>query len=402
MTAVVHDALAPREQEVRLGDDRCPGALRLHEAADGFLARVRVPGGRLSAGQLYALADVGAELGSGLVDLTSRANLQLRGLRAESGGPLAIALADAGLLPSSEHERVRNILASPLAGREAGAQIDAAALTDAVDAALCGDPALAGLPGKFQFGIDVVDGVDVALVAVAPGVVELVLNSSRTGLYADVSAGAELAMAAARAFLAARTTEWRVSELGVDAVLRRLPWDRVELTPDSDFKSTRSVGPGRTTQADGAVALTALVPLGRLDAAQLRGLAALGFEARVSQTRSLTLVDVPATEAERVEAALRALELVLDPDSGWRGLTACAGTGGCPRARLDVRAAARTRAGRRGPTDLPEHWSACERRCGQPASGALAIAQTDAGLAVGDEVLGDLTTVMSYLEDHRS
>ena len=41
---------------VRGRDDACPGAVRLHEAADGFLARVRVPGGRLTAAQARALA----------------------------------------------------------------------------------------------------------------------------------------------------------------------------------------------------------------------------------------------------------------------------------------------------------------------------------------------------------
>ena len=54
--------------------------LALHEAADGWLARVRVPGGRLPASALLALAAIAEELGNGLVDLTARANLQLRGL----------------------------------------------------------------------------------------------------------------------------------------------------------------------------------------------------------------------------------------------------------------------------------------------------------------------------------
>ncbi|HEY4810154.1 MAG TPA: hypothetical protein VIH71_03755, partial [Solirubrobacteraceae bacterium] len=56
--------------------DGCPGVLRLHQAADGYLARVRLPGGRLNARALDALAQVAA-LGSDIVELTSRAGLQV-------------------------------------------------------------------------------------------------------------------------------------------------------------------------------------------------------------------------------------------------------------------------------------------------------------------------------------
>ncbi len=99
---------------VRTVPDACPGVFAPHDAADGALARIRLPGGVIGAAALRVVADCAQELGDGRVHLTSRGNLQLRGL--SRSGALAARLADAGLLPSATHERVRNVLASPLAG----------------------------------------------------------------------------------------------------------------------------------------------------------------------------------------------------------------------------------------------------------------------------------------------
>ncbi|WP_018680751.1 hypothetical protein [Actinokineospora enzanensis] len=139
------DGRAPVPADRRAGGDACPGALDTHQAADGGLARVRVPGGRLRADQLHALADLADEFGDGALELTSRANVQLRGLAPGVEAELADRLAAAGLLPSRPHEKVRNIIASPL-GR--------ADLVAGLDAALCAAPELAALPGRFLFAVD--------------------------------------------------------------------------------------------------------------------------------------------------------------------------------------------------------------------------------------------------------
>ena len=108
---VARPAIAPyRDLVARIRDrDACPGALQLHQAADGALARVRLPGGVVSPEQLEAVANAATQFGSPLMELTSRGNIQLRAITDTAA--VADIAAAAGLLPSPTHERVRNIVA---------------------------------------------------------------------------------------------------------------------------------------------------------------------------------------------------------------------------------------------------------------------------------------------------
>ena len=71
---------------VRFRPDACPGVFAPHDAADGALARIRLPGGAIDAAALRAVADCADELGDGHLHLTSRGNLQLRGLARSADG----------------------------------------------------------------------------------------------------------------------------------------------------------------------------------------------------------------------------------------------------------------------------------------------------------------------------
>ncbi len=370
-----------------MSGDRCPGVLALHEAADGWLARVRLPGGRLTCSQLRTLADV-ARLGNDLVELTARANLQVRGLEEGAGEELAARLAGAGLLPSPAHERVRNVLASPLAGRHPAALADIDQLVVRLDRELCADAGLAQLPGRFLFlvedGSGALDGSDhdIALLPVpsSPTEFALLLAGVDSGWRVPSEDAPALALAAAHCFLARHDGAWRVRELRggpralIDALCdARLPDSarRVKGTIAWARAPGRGLVAGRTIQRDACMALTALVPLGRLTGAQLAALAETGAEVRVSPWRTLSLVDLPNGSAA---AELVALGLVLDPDSGWTGLSACAGLGACRRARIDVRAAAAVRAATRAADAPREHWSACGRRCGELRGTSVTVA----------------------------
>ena len=397
--------------------DRCPGVLRLHEAVDGALARVRLPGGRLTADRLDAVA-AAAALGSGLIELTSRASIQLRGLRPADAAAVGDRLWAAGLLPSPRHDRVRNILASPVAGRMAGSIAATDAVVAALDRGLCADGGLAQLPGRFLFAVEDGSGTlgrqraDIGLVAGAHGDFRLCVDGLATTLRANGDAAARLALDAARAFreLLAEEEEaggdggpdaWRVADLpdGARRLARRLGGALA-----SAGASPAAAGPrlalGTRAQVDGLAAVTVLPRLARLDRALARRLAELargaGGELRLSPWRTLTFVDVLPARAETLTLELSAAGLVVSSRSGWHGLSACAGRGACAQARVDVRAGAARRATQRGPGSPAEHWSACERGCGRPASVPVAVTATADGLSVQTP---DRTCVASTLDE---
>lgn len=397
--------------------DRCPGILRLHEAADGAMARVRLPGGRLTATALEALADLG-DLGNGLVELTSRGNVQVRGLSLADAATAADRLWRAELLPSAAHDRVRNIVASPLGGRHAAA----AAVTDdvvrALDEGLCADAGLAGLPGRFLFAVDDGSGTvgphdaDVALVAEAVngedrGAFRLLLAGHPTTLVVPATQAATSALEAARAFLAvarddgAGPSPSRLREMAGHGPARVAAALGVALTAAVGSSPPCVAHPvGTLEQNDGRVAITARPPLGRLDPFGLRALRALattaGATVRTAPARTMTLVDVPAALGATTTAALAALGLVVKPGTGWEGLSACAGLGACSRARVDVRGAAARRASVRGQVAEPEHWSACERGCGRPSDATVLITAGGGGLRVDD---GGIARSVATLDD---
>lgn len=374
----------------RTAADRCPGTLVLHRAQDGWLARVRIPGGRVAADQLMALSGA-ASIGNGPVELTSRANLQLRGFGAGAGADLAAIVGEAGLLPSPVHDRARNVIASPVAGRHPSARGDTDAVVESIDRGVCADPALAELPGRFLFAVDDGSGTaldrsaDVVLICREDGNYSLALAGQATADAFHPADAATVAVAAAAAFLAERSERgvdaWRIAELeqGAAAIARRIA---TAIAGPLDGSSGHRLAPGRLEQRDGRVALTGLAPLGRLEGPDLARLAEVADEVRVGTGRTVTVLDVDPTAVTVIEAELASLGLVVQPGSGWVGLSACAGLGRCPQARIDVRSAAMARARSRRPGAAAEHWAACERRCGERADQPIAVAALRDGVAV--------------------
>lgn len=92
----------------------CPGAWRPMATGDGLLVRVRPRLGRLTRGQMLALCEAAEAFGSGLIELTSRANLQLRGVSEASWPGLMAFLVEHGLVDPDPHaERRPQLLLAP-------------------------------------------------------------------------------------------------------------------------------------------------------------------------------------------------------------------------------------------------------------------------------------------------
>lgn len=411
---------APAAAPTRARVDACPGALQTHPAADGGLARVRVPGGMLSAGQLEVLGRAARELGDAHLELTSRGNLQLRALPAGAEVELGQRLAGAGLLPSPTHERVRNVLASCLSGRAAGGHLDVRPWVSALDAGLCADPSLAELPGRFLATVD--DGRgdvaglggDVGLLALSPAEVALTLGGADSGLRAGPGDAVPLALAATRAFLAERDAQgsaaWRLTELddGPARVATRLVRDADEAgaggLPEEGSKRLHERGGrhldavssggrpcappvGAVAQHDGRTALIGVVPLGRLSADQAELLAGLATEVQLTPWRSVVVPDLAEDAVDDAAVDLHRSGMVFDEASPWLQVSTCAGLPGCARSLADVRAdataAVRTRTLPAG--GARQHWAGCERRCGRPQGGVVDVVATPTGYRIEED-----------------
>jgi precorrin-3B synthase len=356
-------------------EDACPGALQVHQAADGALARIRLPGGMIGAAALEALAAAADRFGSGTLEFTARGNLQIRGITDPDA--VAEAVADAGLLPSVTHERVRNIVASPLSGR-AGGLADVRPWVQDLDRAIQAEELLARLPGRFWFSLD--DGAgDVSGLAADAGacVLEsgdsaLLLAGRDTGVRVGPDEVVPALIAVGRRFVATRGNAWRVSELADPGVLldgfarTAEPWRR--------FPPGRPpVGWIEQDHPTGRVALGAAVPLGVLTARQAQFVAAIDAPVVITPWRSLLVYDLDEGVADTALRVLAPLGLVFDNASPWLSVSACVGSPGCERSRADVRAEA-VRAASSGGADGVVHYVGCERACGSPPSGAVLVA----------------------------
>lgn len=336
----------------------CPGALRPMQSGDGLVTRIRPPLGCLTPTQAGAIAHAAETHGNGIIDLSARANLQLRGVTEASHPHLIDDLRAQSLIdPDIETESLRNLIVTPFRDTEAGTL--AATLT----AALTRMPKL---PGKFGFALDTGPrpvlteaSADIRIERATDGRLILRPDGHPFGQpITDLGPGA-IGMA-----------EWFAASGGVTNGRGRM----------AALIAKGIVPPGCTTApaeplptpAPGFCPDGALVALafGQMQAETLHQLAALHHEIRLTPWRMLLLVG--ATSLKAIPG------LITDPTDPILRITACTGAPGCPQARGDTRQLARLLA-----PHLPEgmklHLSGCAKGCAHPAAADLTLTATGQG-----------------------
>ncbi|WKD61167.1 ferredoxin-nitrite reductase [Corynebacterium ciconiae DSM 44920] len=354
--------------------DGCPGALTMHQAADGFIGRIRIAGGRASSAHLAALAQLAEEHGDGDIHVTTRGNVQIRGISEREA--FSSAVCELGLVPSSAHDKIRNIIASPLAPA-----LDQ--LVARLDEGLLASTEVTGLSGRTLFGLDAGDGAitanhpDFGIQIHSETEAIVVLGGVPTVLSALIDATPQILVAAAEQWQRIRGDHWRVQENPElrDELLRHLETlpevSRTSTTLEVAQRAKADEAPiGWLERSDGLVDLGASLPFGVLSARVARMLAATDKPVRITPWAGVVVCELHEDEAEAVAKVLAPQGLVFDRRSPWLRVTACTGLPGCTKSRSDVRgdalSAIRTHALPDPTTADAVHFSGCERRCGHP------------------------------------
>ena len=353
--------------------DMCPGALVLHQAEDGAIGRVRFPGGRVLSDQWETIAQIATELGDGFIHITTRGNMQFRGI--ENQASFLDRVEKAGFLPSRKHDKIRNILASPLSPQ-------LWEITDRLDQALLANEIVAGLSGRTLFGIDAGNGdiyshrPDFGVLHQNPGYQVIMAGELQPLLVTSATDIPDVLVKAAQLWQQSRGSSWRMREK--PEVVAQIVAEITNHPAVTAITVTKSATPsladsrpvGWLSQAvntgESHVALAAGLRFGFLSAQVAQVLAAIDKPTSITPWASLVIHDLDEAEAEAVVRVLAPMGLIFDHNSPWLRVTACTGLPGCgkshSRTRDDAIAMIQSAA-------IPEglvHFSGCERRCGHP------------------------------------
>ncbi|MCS7235964.1 MAG: Rieske 2Fe-2S domain-containing protein [Armatimonadota bacterium] len=374
-----------------------------------FMVRVRIPNGIASAAQVRELAAISQELGRGVLDVTTRQQLQLRWIRIEDVPELLARLQRVGLTTlQTGMDNVRNVVGCPLAGVVRTELFDASEVVRALTRRVVGNRAVTNLPRKFNVTItgcvENCTHAETQDLALVPAVREV---EGRHEVGFNVLVGGKMGSGGYRPAvpLDAFVTPEEAPEvcLAVVAVFRdygprqsrskaRLSflldsWGVVRLRAAVEEQLGRSLPrAGRDARQPGSsdhlgvvpqkqagrYAVGLWVPVGRLHAHQLMEVARLseGYgegEVRFTTGQNLILPHVPEDRLHALlqEPLLR--DLPPDPPPAWRGLVTCTGTDYCNLALIDTKrralALARALEGR-VTRPLAVHWSGCPAGCG--------------------------------------
>jgi ferredoxin-nitrite reductase len=414
------------------------GLFYVAPAQDSYMCRLRFHGGIVTSGKLRDLAAIAEEYGGGYVDVTTRANLQVREIQAHDAAHVLTALQEAGICSrGAGADNIRNITGSPTAGIDLQELIDTRPLCRDLHHTILNHRELYGLPRKFNIAFDgggaisvLEDTNDIGFAAVQVGEGKAV----PAGVYFRMQLGGitghgdfardtgwlltpeqcvPAAAAVVRVFIdhGDRTDrkkarlKYVLDRWGVEKYLaetrKYLPFEPLVLPPDQCEPREPAVKHGHIgfhpQRPGGLFYVGVVLPVGRIRADQMRGLAQIADRhgsgtIRLTVWQNLLISDIPADCIAAVKQEVEALGLHWSATSIRGGLIACTGNGGCRFAASDTKTHALAIAEHlesRLELDQPVniHLTGCPNSCAQHFIGDIGLlgTQVEAG---GDMVEG--------------
>lgn len=377
-----------------------------------FMIRVRVPGGKVTSAQMRTLAELAATHGNGLLDLTTRQQVQLRHLRIEDVPLVFARMEDVGLTSlQTGMDNVRNVMTCPVAGLSPEEAFDATPLVFALTEEMVGHRAYSNLPRKFNVAITGcrenclhMETQDLAFVPASQ------VEEGRAVTGFNVLAGGKLGSGGYRIAtpLDVFVTPGEVLEVcrGIVSVYRDAGYRDARTTArlafllddwgEERFRCVVEARLGRTLRRSGRDArkpgandhrgiyrqkhptlsfVTLKVPVGRLRAEDLAEIVAVAErygtgELRVGANQTLVVPNVPDAKLGDLTEERLIEHFAYNPSPIAGGVVSCVGNDYCNLAVIETKSRAVATAQQlderlgRMVKPLTMHWSGCPAGCG--------------------------------------
>jgi precorrin-3B synthase len=368
----------------------CPSLSAPMPTGDGLLVRLNPVARGLSPATLAGLAEAAGRRGNGVLEVTARGSLQVRGLTPDSAEDLAAEVDRLGIAVTTGVP----VETGPLGGLDPDEIADPSPFAEDIRRAVAASGLSARLGPKVSVVVDGggrihLDGViaDVRLTACRDGdsvrwrvdVGATERDASFVGMF-DRRTATEAVVALLR-MIAAKGVQARGRDLSA-AEVASLAAD--PSGPAAPFQARASSQPiGSMPLSNGTFALGLGLPFGQILSGQLAGLASAASafgatEFRLAPGRALLVLGLDRRLATKLQAAALSLGFVTDPDDPRSRIAACPGAPACASGHLPSRALAASIA-EILPAGMNLHISGCAKRCAEPAVPSVALVGTPEG-----------------------
>jgi precorrin-3B synthase len=377
---------APMDRSRRRG--ACPGLSAPMATGDGLLARLTPAGSTVALDAFAGLCAAARTHGNGIVEVTSRGSIQIRGLSAASAPLFAAEVASLGIEASDGIP----VLIDPLAGLTNKDIFNAHALGAPLRKAVATAPFSSHLSAKVSVAID--GGAALHLDALTADIRMRAIDSRHVhvALAGDAATATPLgAIPLERAVecvmqlfetLAVTSPQSRMREAIQGEGLNEFKSVAASLFVDRPSPAARGAADpiGVHPLSSGSNALGVGLPFGHSDSETLLRLIAAARQASVSGLRTapgraLLLVGLSPTATRQFAVEAGALGFIVDPTDPRRKIVACAGAPICASGEIAARAIAPAiaDAARSLPDGKIIHVSGCAKGCAHPAPAPLAV-----------------------------